>query len=340
MTSSPDTVDQLHTPALLVDRAAFDANLAAMDAVLPGRKLRPHVKAFKSTALASRLAADGHVAFCAATTCEVEGLILAGLTDDILLANETVDTARLASLAQHSDNAQITVAVDSAETVAAAATAGIRSVLIDVEVGLPRCGCAVDQAGPLADAARAAGMTVRGVMGYEGHLMMVEDRIERTDRVHESMAQLLEAADAVGGTIISGGGTGTFDTNTWCTEIQAGSYTLMDTQYDSLDLPFRPAATICATVISKSPKGWIVVDAGLKSLGMDHGDPSWDQGDVFFCSDEHTTLAPADLAAWGVGDRVELTPAHIDPTVAKHEVLWLVDDGKVLDRWPVDLRHW
>ncbi|NNC80325.1 MAG: metal-activated pyridoxal enzyme, partial [Acidimicrobiales bacterium] len=201
MTSSPDTVDQLHTPALLVDRAAFDANLAAMDAVLPGRKLRPHVKAFKSTALASRLAADGHVAFCAATTREVEGLILAGLTDDILLANETVDTARLASLAQHSDNAQITVAVDSAETVAAAATAGIRSVLIDVEVGLPRCGCAVDQAGPLADAARAAGMTVRGVMGYEGHLMMVEDRIERTDRVHESMAQLLEAADAVGGTI-------------------------------------------------------------------------------------------------------------------------------------------
>lgn len=340
MTSSPDTVDQLQTPALLVDRAAFDANLAAMDAVLPGRKLRPHVKAFKSTALAGRLAADGHVAFCAATIREVEGLILAGLTDDILLANETVDTARLAALAQHNDHAQITIAVDSAETVAAAAGAGIRSVLIDVEVGLPRCGCAVDQAGPLADAARAAGMTVRGVMGYEGHLMMVEDRIERTNRVHESMAQLLEAADAVGGTVISGGGTGTFDTNTWCTEIQAGSYTLMDTQYNSLDLPFRPATTVLATVISKSPKGWIVVDAGLKSLGMDHGDPSWDQGDVFFCSDEHTTLAPADLNAWSVGDRVELTPAHIDPTVAKHEVMWLVEDGRVLDRWPVDLRHW
>jgi D-serine deaminase-like pyridoxal phosphate-dependent protein len=298
------------------------------------------VKAFKSTALAKRLAADGHVAFCAATTREVEGLANAHLGEDILLANESLDPDRLAALAVHNDQAQITVAVDSAETIDAAKKAGLHSVLIDVEVGLPRCGCAVDQAGPLGDAARSAGLIVRGVMGYEGHLMMIKDRAERSERVHESMAQLLEAADAVGGPIISGGGTGTFDTNTWCTEIQAGSYTLMDTQYDTLDLPFRPAATVRATVISKSPKGWIVVDAGLKSFGMDHGDPSWDHGDVFFCSDEHTTLAPTDMTAWSVGDHVSLTPAHIDPTIAKHEVMWLVHNHAVLDRWEIDLRHW
>ncbi len=338
MTPSPDTIDQLPTPALVVEQSTFDANLAAMDTVLPGTALRPHVKAFKSTALAARLHADGHTGFCAATPREIEGMVAAGLGDDLLLANESLDVARLGKLA---DQAQITVAVDSDTTLQAAIDGGILSVLIDVEVGLPRCGCGVDDAGRLADAARAAGLEVRGVMGYEGHLMMVDDRAERTDRVADAMTQLLRAHETVGGAIVSGGGTGTFDTNTWCTEIQAGSYTLMDTHYDGLDLPFAIAASVLGTVISISPKGWIVIDVGLKSLGMDHGDPTWPDGDVFFCSDEHTTLAPRDgVAGWNVGDRTRLLPAHIDPTVARHEAMWLVDGERVVDRWAVDLRHW
>ena len=82
-------------------------------------------------------------------------------------------------------------------------------------------------------------------------------------------------------------------------------------------------------------------DVGLKSLGMDHGDPSWPEGDVFFCSDEHTTLVPRDgVSGWTVGDRTRLLPAHIDPTVARHRSMWLVDGSEVVDRWPVDLRHW
>jgi D-serine deaminase-like pyridoxal phosphate-dependent protein len=296
------------------------------------------VKAFKSTTLAARLAADSHTAFCAATPREIEGMVAAGLGDDLLLANESLDVARLGQL---TDRANITVAVDSDATLQAAIDGGIRSVLIDVEVGLPRCGCAPDDAARLADAARSAGLEVRGVMGYEGHLMMVNDRAERTERVGAAMAELLRAHENVGGDIISGGGTGTFDTNTWCTEIQAGSYTLMDTHYDGLDLPFTVAASVLGTVISVSPKGWIVIDVGLKSLGMDHGDPTWPDGDVFFCSDEHTTLAPRDgVAGWSVGDRTRLLPAHIDPTVARHEAMWLVDDEQIVDRWAVDLRHW
>ena len=114
----------------------------------------------------------------------------------------------------------------------------------------------------------------------------------------------------------------------------------MDTQYTQLDLPFELALGVLATVISVNPKGWIVVDAGLKSLGMDHGDPSWDRGDVFYCSDEHTTLAPREFGDWSVGDRVLLYPAHVDPTVAKHEQMWLVDGDTIVDRWPIDLRHW
>jgi len=185
---------------------------------------------------------------------------------------------------------------------------------------------------------------VRGVMGYEGHLMMVEDRAKRMDKVSSSMELLQTAAEAVGGdlgdAIISAGGTGTFDTNTIATEIQAGSFTLMDTQYSTLDLPFRQALYVEGTVISVNRAGgWIVADCGLKSLGMDHGDPSWQGGDLWFCSDEHVTLAPTDMDAWTVGDRVRLAPAHVDPTVAKHERMWLVGESGV-EEWPVDLRHW
>lgn len=337
--TAPDftTIHDLRTPALLVDEADFEHNVASMASVNPGRNLRPHVKAFKSTMLASRLAANGHTGFCAATPREIEGMVAAGLTDDLLLANESLDVARLGVLA---DRAQITVAVDSDVTLDAAIAGGIRSVLIDVEVGLPRCGCLVEEAGPLADRARGAGLEVRGVMGYEGHLMMIHDRQKRLEKVETSMSQLLAAHGQVGGDIVSGGGTGTHDTNTWCTEIQAGSYTLMDTHYDELDLPFRKALTVLATVISVSSKGWIVIDAGLKSMGMDHGNPTWPDGDVFFCSDEHTTLSPTDLEDWSVGDRVRVFPAHVDPTVAKHEAMWLVDGDTIVERWPVDLRHW
>jgi D-serine deaminase-like pyridoxal phosphate-dependent protein len=335
--TDPDRVDDIPTPALLVERSVFDANRTAMDDVRPGLALRPHVKAFKSTSLARTLHADGHTAFCAATPREIEGMVAAGLGDDLLLANETLDAARLGAL---SDVAAITVAVDSDVTLDAAVAGGVRSVMIDVEVGLPRCGCDAAGAGALADRARAAGLEVRGVMGYEGHLMMIEARPERIERVEQAMATLLRAHADVGGDIVSGGGTGTFDTNTWCTEIQAGSYTLMDTYYDTLGLPFGKALSVLGTVISVSPKGWIVIDVGLKSLGMDHGNPSWDGGDVFFCSDEHTTLAPHELGDWKVGDRTALWPAHVDPTVALHEAMWLVDGGAVVDRWPVDLRNW
>lgn len=337
MTASPDTIDDLTTPALLVESSALDRNLAAMDAVLPGPRLRPHVKAFKCTALASRLAADGHTGFCAATPREIEGLVAAGLTDDLLLANESLDVARLGALA---DQALITVAIDSQTTLDAAVKGGVRSVLIDVNVGLPRCGCDPAQAGALADKARAAGIDVRGVMGYEGHLMRVADRTKRIGKVERSMGMLLDAANDVGGDVISGGGTGTFDTNTWCTEIQAGSYTLLDTDYEKFDLPFEIALTVQATVISVNPNGWIVADAGLKAFGMDHGDPTWADGEVFFCSDEHITLKPTDLAKWKVGDRVRLQPAHVDPTIAKHEAMWVVDGETVVDRWAVDLRNW
>jgi D-serine deaminase-like pyridoxal phosphate-dependent protein len=328
-------VHDLPTPALVVDTAAFEHNLDAMTAALPGARCRPHVKAHKTTALAREQAARGHRAFTCATPREMVGMAKAGLGEDLLLANEVVDVDRLASLADL--DARVTIAVDSEATIDTAAQAGLREVVIDVFVGMPRCGCAPDRAGRLADHARARGLTVRGVMGYEGHVVGVADRATREEQTEAAMHMLRDAHADVGGELVSGGGTGTYDINTWVTEIQAGSYVLMDTAYGHLDLPFRQALSIVATVISVSD-GWAVADCGLKALGMDHGDPTVIGHTVWYCSDEHVTFGPGQPVA--VSDRVRIWPAHIDPTVAYHERMHLSRGDEVVDTWAVDLRGW
>jgi len=329
---------ELQTPALLVDAGAFDANLATMAAALPGPRLRPHVKAHKCTALARRQAEAGHRTFTCATIREVEGMAAAGLGDDLMLANEVVDASRLGRV----ENGRVTLAVDSEATIEAAAAGGVREVVIDVNVGLPRCGCDPADAGRLADLARTKNLNVRGVMGYEGHVVGLEDRAKRTAMVGECMALLVKAHGDVGGELISAGGTGTYDLNTWANEIQAGSYALMDTAYGKLELPFRQALFVEATVISVS-NGWAVADCGLKSLGMDHGNPTLADGaTVWFCSDEHITFAPPDGTTYRVGDRIRVIPAHVDPTIAYHEDMHVFDPDTddILETWPVDLRGW
>src|SRR5580658_6214790 len=212
-------VTDLATPALLVDADVLDRNIATMAEALPGPRLRPHVKAHKCTGLARRQAAAGHSAFTCATIRECEGMAAAGLGDDLLLANEVLDAGRLGNLA--AAGARITLAVDSEQTIAAAADGGVREVLIDVNVGLPRCGCAPEDAGRLADLARSRGLEVRGVMGYEGHIVGLEDRGTRLEMIEVSMGLLTRAHEEVGGEVISAGGTGTYDINPWATEIQA-----------------------------------------------------------------------------------------------------------------------
>jgi len=336
-------VHELPTPALVIDADLLDANLATMASARPGSALRPHVKAHKCTALASAQRAHGHTTFTCATPREVLGMAAAGLGDDLLLANEVLDPTRLAALAAAQESAMITIAVDSPETVDAAARAGLRRVLVDVNIGLPRCGCRPTDAARIADLARSNGLQVRGVMGYEGHLMVMDDREVQREKVAEAVDRLLSAHAAVGGEIISAGGTGTFHLHDRVTEVQAGSYALMDTYYGGANGPFVQACFVIGTVVSANAK-FAVADVGLKAMGMDHGNPSLEtsdgQGaDVWFLSDEHITFVPHAGVA-NVGDRIRVVPAHIDPTMALHETAWLVKGHEVVDRWAIDLRGW
>jgi D-serine deaminase-like pyridoxal phosphate-dependent protein len=332
-------VADLPTPALVVDAGALAQNLDTMAAALPGARLRPHVKAHKCSALAREQTTRGHVNFTCATPREVLGMAAAGLGTDLLLANETLDPVRLRAMADC--DARVTVAVDSDATISAARANGIDEVLIDVNVGMPRCGCRPEDAGRLANAARTSGLAVRGVMGYEGHVVLVEDRADRGVQAATAMELLARAHADVGGDVVSAGGTGTFDLNSLATEIQAGSYTLMDTAYSHLGLPFRPALSMVATVVHANAR-WAVADCGLKALGMDHGDPTIENAAVWFCSDEHVTFAPE--SPMTAGDRVSLRPAHVDPTIALHERMYVVDgstlDASVVATWEVDLRGW
>jgi D-serine deaminase-like pyridoxal phosphate-dependent protein len=324
---------EIPTPALVVDGDALERNIATMATALPGPRLRPHVKAHKCTSLAQRQAAAGNLSFTCATIRECEGMATAGLGTDLLLANEVLDARRIGALVAAS--ARVTVAVDSEQTIEAAAAGGVREVIIDVNVGLPRCGCAPEDAGRLADKARALGLDVRGVMGYEGHVVGLEDAAERERQCRESMALLLAAHADVGGELVSAGGTGTYALNTWASEIQAGSYALMDVAYGRLGLPFEQAVYVLTTVVS-SNRDWSVADAGLKTVGMDHGNPVIEGSTVWFCSDEHTTFSPP----VSVGDRVMLVPGHVDPTMAYHERLYVYSGEDVREVWPVDLRGW
>jgi D-serine deaminase-like pyridoxal phosphate-dependent protein len=326
-------VTDVSTPALLVDADALDRNIARMAEALPGPRLRPHVKAHKCSGLARRQAEAGHRSFTCATIRECEGMAAAGLGHDLLLANEVLDATRLGAL--DAAGARVTLAVDSEQTVDAALSGGVREVLIDVNVGLPRCGCPPEAAGELADLARRRGLEVRGVMGYEGHVVGLVDATERADKCAAAMELLMQAHADVGGELVSAGGTGTYALNTWANEIQAGSYALMDTAYGRLGLPFEQAAFVLATVISSSP-GWAVGNAGLKAFGMDHGNPELRSGTVWYCSDEHVTFEPPRP----VGDQAWLIPAHIDPTMACHERVYVFSGDEVVDVWPIDMRGW
>ena len=107
------------------------------------------------------------------------------------------------------------------------------------------------------------------------------------------MERLRAAHADVGGDVVSAGGTGTYDLHgaTGVTEVQAGSYALMDSYYATLGLPFEQALFVVGTVISVRPTH-AVADVGLKALGMDHGNPAIADATVWFCSDEHVTFAP------------------------------------------------
>jgi D-serine deaminase-like pyridoxal phosphate-dependent protein len=348
---------EIPTPALVLDLAALDRNIARMAAFFASGpcRLRPHFKAHKTPAIARRqLAAGSCVGLTCATVGEAE--IVAAFCGDVLLANEIVTADKCARVARLARVTRMTVAIDSFEGLDVLAAAGrsagvVVGVLVDLDVGQGRCGV-VPGAAAVALARRAAetsGIAFRGVMGYEGHLQPVRDREARAGQAAEAMARLVSTAEAIQHEglpceVVSGGGTGTYDSSgrvSGVTEIQAGSYVLMDTEYAEVGVPFEQAFFVLGTVVSRPAPDRCVVDCGHKSQTKDHGMPDVrgiPGARVTSLNDEHATIALPAGARVAIGDRVELVPSHTDPTVNLHDVFYVMEGDAVVDRWPIEAR--
>jgi D-serine deaminase-like pyridoxal phosphate-dependent protein len=358
-------VDEIPTPALVIDVAAMDRNIQKMAGFFAAGpcRLRPHFKAHKTPEIARRQLAAGS---CTGLTCatvseaEVAAAALADLlvevSGDILIANEPVGPGKCGRVAEIARHVPVTVAVDSVAGLDAVSDAAVRAevtvgVLVDLDVGMARCG--VEPGGAAVTLGRqvaaARGVLLRGVMGYEGHLVGLADRAAREARTRQAMARLVATADLFRADglpcdVVSAGGTGTYDISgrvDGVTEIQAGSYVLMDGDYGRLDIPFEQACWVLGTVVSRPEPMRCVIDCGHKSMTKDHGYPAARDvlgAAVVALNDEHATISVPSDCSLKVGGRVYFQPSHIDPTINLHDVFYALDGDRVVGVWPIAAR--
>jgi D-serine deaminase-like pyridoxal phosphate-dependent protein len=354
----PKTKWEIDTPALVVDFPKLKKNIDTMADFFKGKpaNIRPHFKTPKTVEIAKMQLEAGAVGITCAKVGEAEVLAKAGVRD-ILIANEIVGKIKIRRLVKLiKKGAEVKVAVDSAQNIKELSRLAKRSgveigVLVDINVGLPRCGVAPEKAPELGKlVASSPGLKLRGIMGYEGHIVLSEDALMREQECKKSMARLVSARDLMEKAglkveIVSGGGTGTYNITgvfPGVTEVQAGSYCLMDVRYDKLKLGFEKAVTIIATVVSKAFPPFVITDAGEKFMSIEFGMPELigvPNAKLAFLSEEHGhVITEAGAPDLKIGQKLEFFPSHICTTINLNDWLWVTDGEKVIDRWRIAAR--
>ncbi len=347
-------IEDLDTPSLLLDRVASDRNIRKMADFFHGRKsqLRPHFKNHKCATLAQRqLDAGSAAGITCAKLGEAEVLAEHGV-GDILIANQVVGRHKMDRLVEVARRTDLKVAVDEigqAEAISQAASAGgvTVGILVEVDIGMGRCG--VPPGEPALELARAIvplpGLRFDGIQSYEGHTVYVNDLAERTNRVRESFEMALETRrlleqNGIQVKVISGGSSSTYQitgTIDGVDEIQAGSYPTLDWRYAQMLPEFDVALSIVARVISKRP-GAAVLDVGMKGAGCDFGPPQikgFPEAEIpSFSSEEHGIVH--NTPDWKVGDAVELLPSHACTTCNLYREMYVHEEGRVVDIWPIE----
>ena len=352
-------IDEIDTPALIIDLDAFEANLDAMAASLEGTgtKLRAHAKTHKSPVIANLQIARGAIGQCVQKVGEAEILAWSGVPD-IIVTNQVVGRQKLARLCALTAITRIAVCVDDSRQVAALEEAAAAAdteltVLVEIDVGMARCGV---PAGPAAVALAleidaALHLNFGGLQAYHGSAQHMRTPAERQTAVAEAADRARRTAEQLRQRglpcpVIGGGGTGTYGLEVASgiyTEIQAGSYVFMDADYArNQDGPrFRQALFVLSTVMSTAMPGIAVLDAGLKALAFDSGMPTiWQRPGVTYigASDEHGKLACEPGTTPTLGEKLLLVPGHCDPTVDRYDWYVGVRNGRVACLWPVAAR--
>jgi D-serine deaminase-like pyridoxal phosphate-dependent protein len=358
-------LDEVDTPALIIELDAFEANLSRMAEAARAAdvRLRPHAKTHKCAIIAMRQIALGAVGVCCQKVSEAEALIQGGVRD-VLVTNEIVGRRKIAHLAALAREATVAVCVDDAGNIAeldsAAARAGASlDVLVEVDVGAHRCGVAPGE--PALELARrveaATALRFAGLQAYQGSAQHIRDHAERRaaiDAAIEAAGKTVALLDEHGIECrsVTGAGTGSFrfeSASGLFNELQAGSYIFMDADYAKnrgegggpFD-EFQHSLFVYTTVMSTPEPGRAVVDAGLKASSVDAGLPSVHGllGVEFVgASDEHGKLAfgAGDMGI-SLGDKLKLVPGHCDPTVNLYDWYVCVRGGYVQALWPIVAR--
>lgn len=356
------TCEQIETPALIVDLDAMERNIATLARHVEGNphgvRLTPHAKAHKCVEIARLQMEAGAARICCQNVAEAEALVAGGITD-ILLSNEIIGQRKAKRLAALARSARIGVCVDhvrQADVLSAAASEQdvTLDVLVEIDVGMARCGVATpEDAVTLARyIATLPGLRFSGLQAYHGsaqHLRKPAERaaaIRHAANLARTTVELLAQA-GLPCAVVAGAGTGTFDNELHSgvyNELQCGTYVFMDADYgrNETAAPFANSLFVLASVISMATSGRAVCDAGLKAMSLDSGLPVvFGTAGVTYAkaTDEHGALDVSPTAKLAIGDRLRLIPGHCDPTVNLHD--WLIGcrDGRVEAVWRV-VRGW
>ena len=354
-----DRVEDIDTPALVLEMDAFERNLKTLAGSVNGRpiRVRAHAKTHKSADIAKRQIAHGAVGVCCQKVSEAEALVDGGIAD-VLVSNEVVGAKKIQRLAELSKRAHMGVCVDNPQNLADIEASGAKlDVYIELEVGMRRCGIA-----PGAEAvemarriSRSKHLRFAGLQAYHGraqHMRTMEERhaaIEGSAQHVFEMKRLLQKA-GIPCPIVTGAGSGTYmlevEAGAW-DEIQPGSYIFMDVDYAKNEwaapLPrFEHALFVLASVMSRPAPDRAIVDAGLKASSVDSGLPQvWNRKGLIYggASDEHgrIDIAPGAQAP-ALGEKLFLVPGHCDPTVNLYDFYVCVRGGRVEALWPITAR--
>ncbi len=335
------TRDDVPTPALLLDLDRFERNLRRMaaHARAAGKHLRPHAKTHRCPEIAQRQVTAGALGVACAKLGEAEVMARAGVRG-LLITTEVVAPAAIGR--------------------EAAADGVALNLLVDVDVGNRRTGIAPGE--PALALARAVAaqpaLRFRGLQGYAGHCAHVIGWSARHAASRAALAPLMETRSMIERAglpveIVAGGSTGTWDIDIelpGLTELQAGSYCVMDLDYRRIGgrsgetlTDFEMALTVVTTVVSVPTPERAMVDGGLKAFSTDKPFPpeSVERPGVEygFAGDEHGRLTVTDQSrAPRLGERIEFFPPHCDPTINLYDRIYAMRADKVEAVWEIAAR--
>lgn len=353
------TLDALDTPSLIADLDLMEANVAQIARVCVANKVawRPHCKSHKSPAVMKRLIAAGAVGVTCAKLSEAETMAEAGITD-ILIANQIVGPLKIARLMALRAKAEVMVAVDGADNVAALAAAAaevglVLGVLIEVDTGSGRAGVQPGEA--VVDLARIIGdypsLRLAGVMTWEAHVTRIADRDQKRRAVEAAVGALIDSAEFcrvadIAIDVVSCGGTGTYEFTAaipGVTEIQAGGGIFGDVHYRELyHVPVEYGLTLLATVTSRPNSKRVICDAGKKAMSTDAGVPiplDLPAVESVSFSAEHGKIElKSPSVKPRVGDRIRFVVGYADTTVHLHSEIFATRRGHIEEVWRIPTR--